>query len=217
LILRNMLCWLMIGAVPSGLMASDTGTGAAMLYGKGTVWLNGGAILKSSSIFPGDLVQTKADAVASINSRGTSVVVLADSVVKFENYGVAIDHGTVSVTTSKSTSTRAGDLTVTPASANRTEFDVKDVNGTVQIIARKGALTLDDGQQTSTLPEGQQTTRDDTDKRKKKRGATAAPAAASGSILNSTYALGAGAAAAAGLTIWVLTRSDEPLSPSTPK
>jgi hypothetical protein len=34
---------------------------AAMMYANGTAWINGGNIPKSSAIFVGDLVQTKAN------------------------------------------------------------------------------------------------------------------------------------------------------------
>ena len=107
-----------------------------------------------------------------------------------------------------------GGLKISPASAAWTEFQVTDTDGTVKIIAKKGDLTLSDG---TTLPQGQQTTRDETDENnKKKKGGGAAPAAGGG-ILNSPVAIGVGSFVIGGLTAWVLVQGDDPLSPSSPR
>ena len=194
--LRNTICWILILVVPASVFAADSG--AAMLYAKGTAWLNGSAVPRTSAVFPGDLVQTKPDSVANINAPGSSVMILSDSMVKFEGGAVSIEHGSVTVATSKGMTTRAGEVTVSPASNALTEFEVSDLNGTVQIVARKGDVSVSDGSQTSTLAQGEQTTRDETpsDQNKKKRrkgGAAAASPAAAGGILDSPVAIGIGA------------------------
>jgi hypothetical protein len=200
------------------MFAADSGS--AMLYARGTAWLNGGSVPKTSAVFPGDLVQTKPDSVANINAAGSNVIILSDSLVKFEGTAVSIEHGSVTVATSKGMTTRAGDVTVSPTSNALTEFDVSDLNGAVQIVARKGDLSVSDGNQTSTLAQGEQT-RDDSQsdqdrKKKKRRGGGAAPPAAGGGILDSPVAIGVGAAAVGGLITWVLLQDDEPASPSKP-
>ena len=181
----------------------------------------GAACRRPSAVFPGDLVQTKTDSVANINAAGSNVIILSDSLVKFEGAAVSIEHGSVTVATSKGMTTRAGEVTISPASNALTEFDVSDLNGTVQIVARKGDLSVSDGSQTSTLAQGEQTTRDDSQsdqdkKKKKRRGGGAAPPAAGGGILDSPVAIGVGAAAVGGLITWVLLQDDEPASPAKP-
>ena len=213
--LHNIFCWMMIAVVPMSLMAADSG--AAMLYAKGTAWLNGSAVPRSSAIFPGDLVQTKPDSLANINASGSSVMILSDSLIKFEGNAVSVEHGRVTVATSKGMSTRAGDVTVAPASNAWTEFEVTDVNGQVQIVARKGDVSISDGSQTSTLPQGQQTTRDESQSSNKKKKAGGAAPAADGGVLDSPYAVGIGAAAVGGLVTWVLLQGDEPASPAKMK
>ena len=89
--LRNLACWVMIAVVPASLWAADSSP--AMLYARGAAWINGGAVPRTSAVFPGDLVQTRSDSVASINASGSNVVVLADSLVKFEGPAVALEHG----------------------------------------------------------------------------------------------------------------------------
>ena len=86
--LRNVACWIMIAVVPASLWAADSSP--AMLYARGAAWINGGAVPRTSAVFPGDLVQTRSDSVASINASGSNVVVLADSLVKFEGSAVAL-------------------------------------------------------------------------------------------------------------------------------
>lgn len=214
-VLRNLTCWLMIAIFPASLWAADAR--AAMLYAKGTAWVNGASVPRSSAIFPGDLVQTPPESLAQINASGSNVMVLSNSLVKFEGNAVSIEHGGVSVATSKGMTTRFGEVTVTPVSSDWTEFEVTDVDGTVQVAARKGDVSVSDGQETATLPEGQQATVDDPQKKKKKRRkAGAIIPAGSGPWLSSPWAIGIGAAAVGGVTIWVLLQGDDPMSPKDP-
>lgn len=215
-IFRSALCWMMILVFPWSLMAADSR--AAMLYANGTAWINGGTVPRSSAIFPGDLVQTKPDSMANINATGSNVMILSDSLVKFEGEAVSLEHGGVSVATSKSMMTRAGEVTVVPATNAWTEFEVADLDGTVQIVARKGDVSISDGTgASSTLAQGEQTTVEDSQARKKdkRKGAGAVPAATRG-ILDSPYAIWIGAGAIGGLVLWVLLQGDDPLSPSDP-
>jgi hypothetical protein len=216
--LRDIACWTMIAVVPGSLWAADSGP--AMLYARGTAWINGGAVPRTSAVFPGDLVQTRSDSVASINASGSNVVVLADSLVKFEGPAVALEHGSLRVATSKGLSTHTGDVTVAPASNGWTEFEVKQISDdSVQIVAQKGDVTVSDGSSTSTLSQGQQTTVDNSseEKKKKKRrkGGGAVPASAGG-VLDSPIVIYGGAAAVGGLLTWVLLQDSNPVSNSQP-
>lgn len=220
--LRGMVSCVLTVLFPFSLFAADSN--AAMLYVNGPAWVNGSHVPRpSSAIFSGDLLQTRSDSVANINQPGSTVRVQADSLVQFEGGSVRIDHGAVTVATSKGMSTVAGDVKIAPASGAWTEFNVVDVDGTVRIAARKGDLTIDDGTNTVTLAQGQETTRDETsdkpsDKGSKKRRKQAAGATpgAQGGILNSPIAVGIAGGAVIGVTTWVLIQSDNPASPSKP-
>jgi hypothetical protein len=104
-----------------------------------------------------------------------------------------------------------------------TEFNVVDVDGTVRIAARKGDVTIDDGNKTVTLAQGQETTRDETSntssdkgsKKRRKRAAGATPGA-KGGVLNSPVAVGIAGGAVIGVTTWVLLQSENPASPAKP-
>lgn len=207
---------------PVSLFAADTNS--AMLYTNGSAWVNGTHVPRpSSAIFAGDILQTRSDSEANIDFSGSSIAVMADSLVKFEGTSLNLEHGGLTVSTSKGISTTAGDVKVSPAKSAWTEFKVVDVDGTVRISARKGDLTINDGKTTTTLAEGQETSRDENSdsqdgngKKKKRDSGVAAAPGAQGGILNSTTAIAVGGAVAAGLTAWVLVQSDNPASPSAP-
>jgi hypothetical protein len=216
--LRSALSIVLAMLVPAQLLAADSAS--AMLHSNGTAWINGSTVPKSAAVFAGDLVQTRPDSTANLSASGSSVMVLADSLVKFEGTAVEIEHGAVRVSTSQGLSTRAGEVTVKPAGNSWTEFQVTDVDGQVQIVASQGDLTVQDQQGTTTVQQGQQTTRDDTSnpekkKRKRRKGAGAATAAGGG-IMSSSYALYTGIAIVGGITTWVLVQGDDPLSPACP-
>jgi hypothetical protein len=223
---RGMVSCVLMILFPGSLFAADSN--AAMLYTNGAAWVNGAHVPRSSSaIFQGDLLQTRSDSVANINQSGSSITVLSDSLVQFEGVSVDIQHGGVTVSTSKGIAATAGDVKVTPASNAWTEFNVSDIDGTVRIHASKGDLTISDGKEVATLQQGQDTTRDEstdnTDQNGKKKGknkkrATGAVPAAGGGILSSPYAVGIGGAAVLGITTWVLIKNggDNPASPAKP-
>jgi hypothetical protein len=212
----KILSCMMAMVLPAALFAADLP--GAMLYSHGTALLNGNTIVRSSAIFSGDLVQTSADSVANINATGSSVLVLNESLVEYEGSTLKLEHGGVTVSTSKLLATRAGDVVVTPISNVWTEFEVRDVDGRVQIAARKGDLTIKDDSGTTTLAQGQQATRDDSQSqsRRKKDVAPAAAPGAVGAVFDSPVTIGIGAGIILGGSIWLATRNDDALSPVKP-
>jgi hypothetical protein len=216
----KILSCMMVVIFPAALFATDQP--AAMLYSHGTALLNGGSISRSSAIFSGDLVETSVDSAANINASGSIVLILHESLVKYQGNAVELEHGDVAISTSKAMATRAGDVTVSPAASVWTEFEVRDVDGTVQIAARKGDLTIIDDNGTTTLAQGQETTRDETQsqsqddakkKKKKRKAAGAAPAAGTGGLLSSPWTIGISGGLILGATIWVFHQSPIPVSP----
>jgi hypothetical protein len=196
-------------------------TAFAMLYTNGAAWLNGAQVPNSVAVYSGDGLQTGPGSSASIQLLGGRVMVLANSVAKFEGpAAIELDHGSVMVMTSRGFAARAGDLTIKPATNSWSEFQVTDVDGLVHIAANKGDLVVQDNKGTTTVTQGQQTTRDDTvdPEQKKKsrrhpRGNEPAPAGRGG-ILSSPTAIGVGVGIIGGVASWVVLQDEKPISPA---
>lgn len=221
---RKMVSCVLLLLFPGSMLAADSN--AAMIYINGAAYVNKSLVPRpSAAIFSGDLLQTRPHSVANINESGSSITVMADSLVQFQGASVDIQHGGVNVSTSKGIAATAGDVKVTPASSSWTEFNVVDNDGTVRIAARKGDLMIDDGKDVVLLAQGQETTRDEDNpnatrnskkSKKNKRQVPGATPAAGGGALSSPIAIGIGAGAIIGVTTWVLVKSDNPASPSKP-
>ena len=97
---RSAVCCLLLILFPAQMMLAGE-TASAMLYTNGAAWLNGSEVPKSAAVFSGDMLQTRPDSTASIQSNGSSVMVLADSLVKFEGPAGELEHSAVRVTTSR--------------------------------------------------------------------------------------------------------------------
>ena len=72
----------------------------------------------------------------------------------------------MAIATSEAMTATVDGLTITPAAQKFSKFEVAEDDDTVLIAAREGNVAVSDGQQTSTVPEGQETKR----KKKKKGG-----------------------------------------------
>ena len=215
----EILSCIMAVIFPAALFAAEPSPGA-MLYARGETMLNGSSVPRSSALFSGDLVETRADSVANISATGSTVLVLNDSLVQYEGNAVKLEHGGITISTSKSLGTRVGTLSIAPNAGVLTEFEVRDVDGTVRIAARKGDLSISDDSGTTLLAQGQETSRDEPeaqkDKKRKRRVVPGAVPSAAGGMLDSPWAIGVGGGAIIGVTAWVLTKGDEPASPAKP-
>lgn len=215
-ILRSRCRWaalvVMMAFASSGANATDSDVAVVQAH---TAWLNGAPIPRVSAIFPGDMVQTKAE-LADIAAFGSKVLIGKESLVTYRSNAVELERGGVSITTSKALAAQIGSLTIRPAAAEWTEFQVTNSDGGVHIVATKGDLLLADEKGTSTLSAGQETTREVAAHKRKKRSA-GAPPAAQGSVMDSKAAVLAGGAIAGGVTVWVLCQPEDPVSPDTPR
>jgi hypothetical protein len=162
----------------------------AVLRASGNVEINGAVTHNVTTLFPGDLVKTDDDSVANIIAGGSSVLVMPNASIKFTSHEVEISEGGVSVATSEGMAVIVSGLTITPAAQKPSKFEVAETEDSVVVAARQGNLTVDDGQQTSTVPEGQESTRE-----KKKKGG-AAPAAGGLHSISGKVGIIAGASAA---------------------
>jgi hypothetical protein len=175
------------------------GASGAVLHASGKVQVNGAGSREITTLFSGDSIQTAEDSVANIIAGGSSVLVMPNALIKFMGNGVELTEGGVSVATSEGMAVSAYGLTITPAAQKQSKYEVAESDDSVVVAARQGNVTVADGEQTSTVPEGQEATH-----KKKKKAAGAEPAASSShSISGKALAVigGASGATVAGILI----------------
>jgi hypothetical protein len=212
----------MIVLVPVSLMAQ---TPSAIVHTQGGVWVNGYEAKDASAVFSGDVIETRPNFSATLNLEGSSVLVQPESVVKFQGDSVELDHGSVSVETSTSFKVLVHCITVIPVANEWTQYDVVDLNGSVQVSARtkdvnvkwehagsKASVANAVGQQEQgSVHQGEQKKYDESEL------CGAPPRPNAGSLPNPKWI--AAGAAGAGVLIWVIVHGGggkTPLSNSQP-
>src|SRR5271168_4235981 len=169
--IRKCVSWMMVVLCPFSLVAADTGS--AVLHSEGGVWVNGSEVAGSTVVFPGDLLETKPGFVANVDAEGSSVLIQPESVVKFQGTFLSLEHGSVSVGTSTLMSVHVNCIKVEPVSTERTQYEVADISGSIQVAARKNDVNITQSSvlrkaaqsgeppssQSATVREGEQVTR----------------------------------------------------------
>jgi hypothetical protein len=208
-IFRNVICWAMIVIFPSSLLAADSR--AAILHTQGQVWVNGTEAADSTAIMPGDLLETKPGVVANLTTDGSAVLIQEQSIVKYNGDSLTLEHGGVSVGTSRSMSVQVNCLKVVPVSNEWTQYEVTDVSGQIKVNALKLDVNILRGASmrkqspenaasgSATVHEGQQATRDESEA----CGGTRAPSPA-GSPVNTKWVEIGAAAGGGGLILCLL-------------
>jgi hypothetical protein len=185
------ICWMLVALTPASLLAADADPGGAMIYGRGKepVLLNGKPLPRSSAVFPGDLIQTPPESVATLDAPGSGIVLYPDTKVKFEQNSVSLQHGSLSVGTSKRMVATALDVTATPTADAWTEFEVADINGSIRVIASNGSVEVTCAKGNFSLSEGDEMTRDVAGNCSKKKRKPAAIIPGSSSTLSSPWVI----------------------------
>jgi hypothetical protein len=214
--MRALICWIVIFLMPSAVLAADGPAG--VLYGTGTVYLDGAQLANSMPVMTGDVIETKEVGVAHLDMSGSTAIIQPNAIVRFQAAGLSLDRGSISMATGKSLSVSARDFQITPASSAWTQFEVTRSGGFIQIAARKNSVTIKCGVDAPTLiREGHQITRADAqDCGLAQKSGSGAPTAVHGAILTSPWAEGAGLGAAGTLLLLTLPHSDDPVSPYKP-
>ena len=219
------MCISMAVVFPVSLDADETA--AAILRSSGSgVLVNRNPAPTSSALFPNDLIETPRNAVARIEASGSTTDINADTVVQFDGDELVLDHGSLSVNTTKGLRVRVGCLTVTPVNLSEwTQYDVTDVNGKVTVNAAKSDVYIDSrAKKEQEAKNPSRSTRDivresEQKSREEKCGAAylkgnSMPGV--GALMNSPYSIWSGTALIGAVTCWVLCRTDNPASPAKP-
>ena len=214
----------MIAILPASLMADDSG--AAMLRSNPGVLLNKNSAPSASALFPDDIIETQKDAVARIEAPGSTADINPDTMVQFEGDELVLEHGSLSVNTSRGLRVRVGCVTVAPVNADWTHYDVTDLDGKVTVSALKNDVYIssrssnrpqvrESAQSTRTIVrEGEQKSREE------KCGAAVPQSSGTvpqlGAILDSPWAKIAGIVAVGVGVCLGICHGDDPISPWKP-
>jgi hypothetical protein len=145
--------------------------------------------------------------------------------VPFEVNELVLEHGSLSVNTSRGLRVKVGCLTVTPANhAEWTHYDVVDLDGKVRVSALKNDVYINASSNNPKqakqsgysdrviVREGEQKSSEE------KCGAAylKSPIAGSGAIMNSPWVIGAAVAGVVTVACLGLCHQDDPISPTKP-
>jgi hypothetical protein len=215
------VCWFMVILCPLALAAADGG--AAVLHSKGGVWVNGAEVPDSTAISPGDHLETKPGFIANLDAEGSSILIQPESIATFQGTFLVLEHGSVSVGTSTAMSVHVNCIRVVPVSRERTQYDVGDLNGTVQVAAHKNDVNITQGgtrksasdnnsSQSASVHEGQQASRDESSV----CGAALRPGVAGHALNTKWIEIGGGAGVGGLILCLLLCGNEKPMSPSEP-
>ena len=144
-IVRNLLCCALLLVVPRTLLGQITADqpAGAILHTQGGVWVNNDEARDSTAVFPGDTIETKAGFNANLVLDGTTIMMAPESVARFQGDYVELEHGSVSVGTSKGFRVHVNCIRVIPVRNEWTQYEVGDVNRSVQVNARKDDVNVE--------------------------------------------------------------------------
>ena len=213
----------MMVILPVSLFADDTG--AAILRSDPGVLLNKNPAPASSALFPNDFVETPQRAVARIEATGSTAEINPETMVRFEGDELYLEHGSLSVSTSRGLRVRVGCLTVTPVNNDWTHYDVKDVDGKVEVSALKSDVYIESrsskAEQAKQSEHGRSIVREGEQKSRDEKCGAAAPEtsgsiAGKGAIMNSPFVKWPAVGIVGFLLCWGVCHSDDPISPAHP-
>ena len=211
--LRSVVSIVLTLLLPARLLGQDSAS--AMVYANGPAWVNGTEIPKSVAVFPGDTLQTKQDASANLSTNRSTVMVLSDSLVKYEGASVGVDHGSVRVSTESGFAAHACEVKARPANLVATLYQFTHHDGRVTVVAIKSDVIVEDHGDKKTIAEGQQIERDDGCEAAAKEQTRVGPHPSFG--FGSPTVRYIGIAVVAGVITWILwPDNDDNMSPSCP-
>ena len=98
----------------------------------------------SAAVFRDDLIETQKNASARLETSGSTADISPETMVQFEVDELVLDHGGLSVQTTRGLRVRVGCITITPVNETvATHYEVVDTNGKVTVSALKSDVYID--------------------------------------------------------------------------
>lgn len=219
----HIVCTIFILILSTSSFAQNTGM--AILRSKSSAALvNGTPAHDWTALFPNDLVEILKNAAARIQSPGSAAEIEEETVLQFAGDELGLEHGSLSIYTSRGMRVRVGCLTVAPVNTStETLYEVVDRDGRLTVHATRGDVYIDgrsNRQKESPKPsesgrdlvrEGERRSRIDKCEAVARKGTPGRPP-----LLDRDW-VRIGGAAAVGYEIYrVLCQDDDAISPHTP-
>lgn len=223
---REFVCISMAVVFPASLYAQESA--AAILQSNGVgVLVNHSMVPASTALFVKDLIETQKSSAARIELAGSTADINAETMLEFDDDELSLDHGSLSVHSSRGLRVRVGCLTVTPVNANDwTQYEVVDLDGKVTVHATQNDVYIDARSRSQEIKHPERSSRElvrqgEEKSRDEKCGGgylnmpRAMPGL--GAALNSPYAIAVGVGGIATLVcLGLLCHDDDPASPAKP-
>ena len=200
---------------------TSASTPSAMLASQGDVSVNGKKVPSSIALFVGDRVQTGENSVGTLTAKDASVLIFSHTSLTYGGNYVEIGCGAIALNLDgNALSARVQNLIITPTSES-SKIEITKSNGKLQIGARQGTLTVDDGAQKSQVETGKSLNFENAGDCSRKAAAVPPGAEGAPSPLHVSNALlyGIGAGVAGGVLLLILnagSNNSPPASSSVP-
>ncbi len=188
----------------------------AMLASQGEISINGKKVPSSIALFVGDRIQTGRNSVATLTAKDASALMFSQTTLTYGGNYVEVGCGAVSLSiTGDALTAHVQNLVISPTSPT-SKIEITKINGKLQIGAREGTVSVDDGTQKAQVETGKSLNFDNTGDCDRKAAAVPPVGSASTPLYVSNalkYALIGGGAA---VVLWCVLDFCRSMSPSTP-
>jgi|SRR5579862_4765043 len=157
--LTKLVALIMAVLLPATLLAQAPGPAtttnpSALLASQGEITINGRKVPSSIAVFTGDRIQTGESSVATLTAKDASVLIFSQTTLTYGGNYVEMGCGAVALDlTGNALTARVQNLVIAPTSPI-SKIEIMKINGKLQIGARQGSATVDDGTQKAQVETG---------------------------------------------------------------
>lgn len=128
-------------------------TQAAMVMVSGVAALNGTAMAGTTTVFSGDLLETGANSQLTISTKGSTILIGANSRLHYFGNSIDLDSGSTQVNTSQKLQVQTETIKIEPNGASA-KFRVDRASRTVVIAALEKEVLIDNNGDSRVVPQG---------------------------------------------------------------
>ncbi len=147
----RVLCSFMLLVFPASMVLAESQAAMAMV--SGVVALNGAAMAGSTTIFSGDLLETGANSALTLNTKGSTILVGANSRIHYFGNSIELHLGSTQINTSMGMQLETETIKVEPNKTSA-KFRVERAPHAVVVAALAEEVRVNNNGETTVLPPG---------------------------------------------------------------